>query len=496
MKKRAKNDAALKKRYEASVVTNKKPLRPPKEAAPRKVKDMKNPRDVSIDAEGARALDAVLNQNGKRSAAAQEALVTRLLPARADQSRDNLSIRANRTPQTPRPENRVEENSNDLYRELIDVNAHLYRQRAEGTFALEDLVRLRLLSPQALTPSDKQARQASQLARDADFMRAQLEQLARAPPLAEAAAQPQNTSVLTKEAVRAARLGKPVLVKVGLVFGALNYAFGYERRASSDHRDFVQTEYARDKAARRARFFAGDALDDAVPYRSAPARFKMFRDLQAANLARYRHRMALHGETLERLPRADLELVNRAYITRFRRRPRADQQLCFRGVRCRFYTFPTDAALRYVGRAFFTERQLAGGEAACAAANPQALCIDCLLERLTLQCLDNIANERPQTQPLNHFSCIVGEGEYGQAAMLPVKFNKLETGIVGCVPWYHENNRHMKMTVSAAAADDMEGAEGAVELAEGLWAESDRARKKRKVTVDAESYLAEIGLDF
>jgi hypothetical protein len=437
-KKRGKNEAAQQRRYEHSVVS-KKPTKAAKE--PRKKKDQKNALDASIDKRRAREMGVTISTEReslecRKRKRDQENSVTQLLPQRGKQTREALSIRANRTPSAPRPSQRVESGAQEgeLYKQLVGVNAFLHKQRNETASPLEELACLGLLSSQALPVNEKQARMASQLEADAEFMRRQLEQLSRAEP---SATPPQNTMLLTKVS-RTPQGKKAVLVKLGLLFGTLNYAFGYERRASYDHKEYVKGASERDLQERRERFFLRDALEEETPFGSPPCRFKMFRELQAENLERYRGRGTAPVRDSASVPRSDLEMVNRAYIAQFRRRPRDGEQTCFKGTRCLFYTARTDHSLRYVGRAFFTEKQVAAWDA-----SPETLCIDCLLQKWTLQCLDNIANELPQTVPINHFSVIVGAGEYSTACMLPVEFNELETGIVGYVPFYDEKFRHM-----------------------------------------------------
>lgn len=497
-KKRTKNEALLLKRYESSV-TSQKPVRQQKET--KKSPDKKNPRDVSIDAMAVEALGVTSNterdhhhQDGaSKRRRGDDTHATQLLPMRDAQTRDTLDIRANRTPNAPSPSGgheaaAEEDGGGGLYSELIRVNTELYRQRNDTTFALQDLVRLGVLTPHAQPVGLKRVQAAHQLSKDVDFMRNQIEQLAHgrttaAPP----PAQPRNTMVLAKSVSKKSGLvsnggGKPVQVKMSLLFGPINYSFGYEKRASSDHREFVAREWERDREERKRRFYLGDSVERDVEFQSLPHRFKLFRQLLQTNVARFASRTTLHANTTALVPRTDLETVSRAHLTASRKRPKEGEQKCFRGTRCVGYSVGTDPTLWYTMKAFYTQRQQEQ-----AYYNGEALCADCYMYTWTLQCLDNIANERVQKVPLNHFTVIVGEGEYGSRAMLPIVFNRLETGIVGCVPFYHAEYRQMRMSSVTTERTSSSSSQ---------WS-GDGGRKKRKVDTDSESYIAETGvLDF
>jgi len=403
-KKRGKSEAAQLKKYENSVVKKK----PTREAKPTRKKELKHPRDASIDArlsleQGVTVSTSRESLEGSHKRKRDAESLTQLLPLRENHNRTTLSIRINRAPP---PLNRVEdsEQEGELYKQLVGVNAFLYKQRNETISPLEELACLGLLSTQAIPVREKQSRMANQLEADADFMRRQLQQLSRSTDGVEAP--PHNAMVVIKDGVKKSRphekaTGKTVLVKLGVLIGSLNYAFGYERRASCDHKEYVFNAYERDLAERREKFFLHDAIDEETPFRSPPARFRMFRELVEKNMARYKDRASLPHRASSSVPKSDLETLNRDYFTKYRKRPREGEQTCFKGTRCLFYIVGG-----YIGLAFYTQSQCDAGTVV-----ENALCIDCLLQKWTLQCVDNIADARPQTVPFNHFSVMVGPGE-------------------------------------------------------------------------------------
>ncbi len=461
-RKREKNDAALLKRYETSV-TSRKPARQPKET--KKTPDKKNPRDVSVDPV---AVDA-FGLSGKNR---DRAVSLQLLPERSAQTAATLDLRGDETPP-------AEDSS--LYRDLVQVNIDLHRRRNNGPASLQDLVRLGLLSPIAVPQGVKRVHACQQLEQDTAFMRSQLRQLTTSDQQQQQ--QPSNTMVVGRSVTRKGALsqnGRAAQVKLSLLFGPINYAYGYEKRASYDHREFVGREWDRERAERQHAFFCGDPLadDEGGEWRGEPLRFKLFRQLTEACRTRYEQRHTALRDTNRLVPRPELETVNRAQITEARTRPKKGEQLCFNGTRCVGHGIGSDQSLWYTMRAFYTKKQRENGHY-----DPMALCVDCYFSKWTVQCTDNISHEREVSLPFNHFGVRVGPGEYNERVMLPVVFNRLETGVAGYVPTYHQEYRHMKMSVSQSA-------ERTVECEQ-------TGRKRRKVDTESESYIVESSvLDF
>lgn len=486
-----KTDETLVKRYVKSV-TSQKPVKAPKED--KKKPDKKNPRDVSIDKQAQAQLGLTPTTERDRSEKRQrpDAPAEHLLPRREAQTRETLDLGVNRAPNAPRQvavDDVLEGAAADgsLYKNLIEVNQELYRQRNQTTFSLQDLVRLGLLSPNAVPISLKRTAATQQLQKDVAFMRSQLQQLVShrgAGDLSATAAgeQEPHTMVVGRAVQRGSPLspeGRTVQVKMSLLFGPLNYAFGYEKRASSDHRAYIGREWDRDREQRKLDFFLGDELEPEVgEWRGQPLRFKLFRQMLARNQTRFQQRFTTHRDASQLVPRPDLETVSRREVREARRRPCDGEQLCYNGARCVGRGIGTEPSLWYTMRAFYTEAQRKRQ-----AYVADALCVDCYFHRWTQRCIDNITTEREESLPINHFTVKVGPGEYGALAMLPVKFNRLETGICGHVPFYHDEHRQMRMSLATTTERALE---------------CDAAgRKRRKVDTETESMIVESGvLDF
>jgi hypothetical protein len=212
-------------------------------------------------------------------------------------------------------------------------------------------------------------------------------------------------------------------------------------------------------------------LEEDVPPNALPSQFKIFQQLMATHYAKYQAREQVAREGSEKVARSSLEVVNRAHIRTYRYRPQPGDRTCFNGTRCYFYTISSDPEVRYVGKVFRTPNQerieREGGRLPDTADN--ALCIDCLLAGWTKKNAEKFTKERAPKQPVNHFTVLVGKGEYNEACMLQNRFNNLVTGIVGKVPRYEEKNR---------AKDDV------------------TLRRPGQPEATTESYIAEIGMDF
>lgn len=437
----ARDGAAKRKKYEQELV---KPREVPVRAPARKMTELKNPRDVSLELGVAHDLGVTIDTTREAFATAgdrlrEHATANTLLPERAQQTRALLTLGANRG----LPSGTIEDAPpDDLYAQLIRVNRRLYEERNAAPQPLEALAAHGLLSPHLQSLDARQERMADELEASADFIAEQLRQLTRGTALPP----PPPQTAPTEEASATQPGGSSV--KLSLLFGTMNYVFGYERRASNTDRKQLFAAHDADQAQRRARFFADDPLDETTPCGAPPAAFKLFRQLRAQHAARFAGRDAALRDASRLVPKSDLELVARTHITRFRQRPRAGQQRCFNGTRCLFATFSREPAAQYVGAAFFTPRQLAAGGAEGA----DALCIDCLLKKWTLQWMDNIAKSVQQKSPINHFGVLVGDGEYAHACMMDCVKNHLPTGIVGCVPRYDPRWRQVVAASGATEA--------------------------------------------
>jgi hypothetical protein len=520
--KKTTSESAMRNKYEKSIAT-KPAVKKPKDT--RKVTGLKDPCAINMDAAKARDMDVEVGITPEIQVSlkrkADHAPCVHLPPLRQHQCRDTLAIRTNQSSDgatallalepgsgNDSDENDIVDSDVDLYKELRKTNESLYKQRNENTFPLDALVNLGLLSTQTLSLDSRQSALAAQYADSATFMRDQLKQLIRMPPL------PNNTNgplvlgnVRGKKAIAVSRTTTkkagvarkkvknsdmdeegggdeeeeeeeeeedgPISssIKLSGIFTPLNFKCSYVRHSSNVFRNHTCKIYDSDRERATARFFAGDSLEDDVPANALPGHFKIFQQLMASHYEKYQAREQVSREGSAQVPRSSLEEVNRAHIRDYRYRPLPGDRTCFNGTRCYFYTISSDPEVRYVGKVFRTPRQekieREGGTLPDTPDN--ALCIDCLLAGWTKKNAEKYSKERAPRHPINHFTVLVGKGEYNESCMLQNRFNNLVTGIVGKVPRYDEKNR---------AKDDV------------------TLRRLGQQEATTESYIAEIGMDF
>ena len=486
--KAKKKTSGARTKYEKSLMT-KQPEKKQKDT--RKMTGLKDPCVLSMDRQRAADMDvdvAITNESTvglKRKA--DHAPCTQLLPLRAHQTLGTLSIHAGRSHVAAENDaDTVLDSETDLHRELIKTNEQLYRQRNHTTFPLDALVNLGMLSSQTPTVDARQNALSVQFTQSEQFMRDQLLQITRLPISssdAQSEAMTNNSNsrslVLTREVNKKRRVGggeegeTPIAstVKMGHIFGPLNFKCSYARRASNEYKKFIYPIYDRDKERITREFFLDDALEDDVPAGSLPCRFKLFQSLLAANQRKYQQHEAVMRDASANQARSSLEAVNRCEIRKYRYRPRPGDALCFNGTRCYFYTYCSDPDVRYVGRVFRTPGQLEllknGGTLPQRTEN--LLCIDCILAAWTKKNAENTNKDRAPSLPFNHFTVMVGKGEYSADCMLAAMSNGLVTGFVGHVPRYDPKHR---------AKEDV------------------TLRHLGEGAAVTESYIAEIGMDF
>jgi hypothetical protein len=386
--KKEKNDEAEEHRKYASTL-NKEPLSKPTKTQ-RKITELKNPYNVTIDEEDARLEYGLRLENTREAYESnkrkriddedtefpQHAQALHLMPQRQNQTKDTLTIESNLT-------GRIYDN--DVYENLRQVNGKLYAEREAKVFPLEKLVSLGLVTPQKYTLDERQDSISRQLHAKCDTMKLQLAQIRHQPPqpiTLQKQQKRQENVTLVKELSRKADINEnqnSTNVKLTLLLGQQTHPFGYTRFASNDHRNFTFKVYDEEKEKLRANFFQSDPLEDETPFGSIPLKFNIYHRLVAQNQKKYENyeeRMT-RGNTLT--PLSSHEYLNKEERKKYRRRPGPDTPLCSNGIRCLFYTFSNDPEIQYIGAAFFTPKQLERMEDNKKnKSTMRGLCIDCL----------------------------------------------------------------------------------------------------------------------
>lgn len=264
----------------------------------------------------------------------------------------------------------------------------------------------------------------------------------------------------------------PTVKKLNLVFGNTYHSFGYHKRTPQAQHKRIEALDQVDRFERFKERFRDDQLEEETNFGELPRNFKMFRDLCAKNMEKYKRRHETQRDVASLIPKVSLEEVTKEYIRRFREPPGKNDDLCSSGTECVFYTFSDDKNVKYIGKVFYTEnekrRQL---EAHLLAAkrrqkqhdhmlhgdschadddddddeectyNRHKLCIDCLLRLWTRIYFRNIADGVVPSRPINYFTVACGRGQYSPKVMLNVIENKRPTGIMGHVPRFAVNKR-------------------------------------------------------
>src|ERR1700748_2066252 len=153
-----RSDEKLQRKYEGSINKSTSAAKPRKET--RKLSELKNPSDMTVDAHAERSLG--LHKRARDEGPVEGAL----MPARVAHSRETLNVRAQR--QEMVVEGPVA--TPDLYQQLLEMNRRQHRARNDQPRPMEELVQQGLLSTHIATLDERQDAQAKQLRFDADFI--------------------------------------------------------------------------------------------------------------------------------------------------------------------------------------------------------------------------------------------------------------------------------------------------------------------------------------
>lgn len=352
---------------------------------------------------------------------------------------------------------------NDTCYQLFRMNMDMHKARQRHNFPLEELIEAQILIPNIMSLDERQNHEAKQSQVDILFVADQFVQLHHNKEDDKIGQSHLSNKLLkmNKEKEngdedhgggggpnkkRKKNQGEGnVTVKLKTVFNRFEYSFSYESPDKGIDRSALALQHRIDKTNRLESLYMNDVIEVETPFCLAPKRYKMFRQLVECNIEKYRNRTKILENASTSVPLTDLEEISREYITFYRQKPSdRDAQLCFNGQNCVCYTFSMDPLIRYIGLSFFTERQLEQkkrGEPLTH--NIEGLCIDCLLREWTLKHANNISREHQPICAFNHFTVIVGEGQYNSDCMLQPYYNRRLTGIMGHVPRYDRKQREV-----------------------------------------------------
>lgn len=217
-----------------------------------------------------------------------------------------------------------------------------------------------------------------------------------------------------------------------------------------------------DPLERFAHFFKDDAFEEDAPFGRGedvpaatvplfdPSAYAMFRALAhmaerrgdagadatvTAGEGGVRAGHVLHGPLAD-IPRPPpLPRLTRFELQRFHMPPGPGMRVCARGEGC---LFNASAEHGYVGREFYTSEQPPPAGA------PLGLCINCLLAQTRAQLERNVKTGFAPALPINTFTVLVGEQEYGTHCLLDKMIENRRTGVDGHYPRFDATLRTWK----------------------------------------------------
>jgi len=239
------------------------------------------------------------------------------------------------------------------------------------------------------------------------------------------------------------------ITKLNLIFGTTYHSYGYNRRTPKEVEERMDQARLSERLQMFRAFYARDRIETEVNFGEIPSNFRMFRELKQNFYRRYQLSDQIVKDSASLTPKVEMEAVPRLYIQKFRAKPKTGDELCANGENCLFNTFSQDKHVSYIGRVFYTPRELRRGVPVPppTAGNRHRLCIDCLLKLWTITHAQNISNEVLPERQINYFGVQCKAGEYSKHCLLSVVENDKPTGIVGHVPRFSLNNRQMMVVV-------------------------------------------------
>jgi hypothetical protein len=289
--------------------------------------------------------------------------------------------------------------------------------------------------------------------------------------------------------------------RIAIPFGNILSFYGFQLRTGKNELNETIEEFKKDKEIRKMKFFEDDMIEeeeeeheeDDIIFDQVPEECNMLKQLKQANYFKYKHRNEINRDIANKIPKFNDEPpLSKEYIKFYRLRPNSTEKLCSNGLNCLFNLCSKEENLCYIGKVFYTPRQMEvrrAKELNLHTDNKEwyddfhekkfnGLCIDCVLYKFTLLCYQNVAGpqyrKKVTYQYLNELSTGEGKGlddidideynefftksniphrqfnyftvkkekkEYGEHCMLPVIMNGKPTGIIGNVPKYSANHR-------------------------------------------------------
>lgn len=238
--------------------------------------------------------------------------------------------------------------------------------------------------------------------------------------------------------------GDMVNKKLNYVFGDTFFSFRYNIRMTQQQEKKIKAEDEIDRERRLAEFYKFDALEPETNFGEIATNFKMMREIKRQNMGKFLHRNDTMQQTAALTPKTELEVVSKEYIAAFRQPPTDSEPLCANREQCVFNTFSRDKNVCYIGKVFFTEKEHLRDPTE---RNTDRLCYDCLIKKWTIEWALNIQQEVIPERPLNYFTVMCKPGQYGSDCLLKMVENDKCTGIIGNVPRFDSNKRHIETHV-------------------------------------------------
>jgi hypothetical protein len=233
--------------------------------------------------------------------------------------------------------------------------------------------------------------------------------------------------------------------KLNQVWGTTYHSFGYNRRIPKELKLGIDRAYIGEKVKIFKLCYDDDCIEPDVEFGSMPSNSRMFNQTRDTHYMKYKCADKIVLDSAKMIPRPQIEVIDRAYFRKYRRKPEPNEQveLCASGTRCVFNVIIRNKHQAYIARIFYSRNEIRHK----IIYNKERLCIDCLLKLWTKVHDQNVSHEIDVQRPFNYFSVKVGPKEYSSHCLLSNIENDRPTGIEGHVPRFSGNNRRNAVVV-------------------------------------------------